>query len=324
MKVVVTAPGLVGDAPDFMQRNGVSVVFTGPPATPDDLTAIVSREQPDAIISRTWRLSAETMDAAPNLRLICKHGVGVDNIDVAAATQRKIPVANTPGTNTLSVAELALTLILSVLRAIPRVDSQLRRAEWGKASYRGFELTHRHLGIVGLGAIGRELVRLTGPFGLCVTAFDPPLPDAAFETAGVRRAATLDDLLAEADIISLHCPLTADNRGLIGRDQLARCKPTAILINTARGPLVDTEALVEALREGRLAGAGLDSFAEEPLPPGHPFADLDNVVLTPHVGGATAEGLERVAMTAARTVVYFLQDGRIDPKCIVNPAALTS
>lgn len=231
------------------------------------------------------------------LRVVVKYGSGTDNIDVEAARRLGIRLASTPGANARSVAELAIALLLAVARHVALHDRRVRAGSWSRAA--GTELAGKRLGVVGYGAVGREAARIARALGLEVVAFDPFV-----EKADVPLT-TLDELLAVADAVSLHVPLDETTRGLIDADAIARMRPGALLVNTARGEIVDEDALAEALRTGRLGGAGLDCFASEP-PHGSPLLELDNVVLSPHAGAATVEAVRRTALAAVELLLREL------------------
>jgi D-3-phosphoglycerate dehydrogenase len=252
------------------------------------------------------------VDACPNLRLISVWGSGMDHVDLAACARRGIAVANTPGVNAHAVAEHTMALMLAVMRRIPRLDAQVRAGEWPRGM--SAQLEGKTLGLVGLGAIGSRVAQLAPAFGMSVlitTAGD----DRGRSVALGARPASLDDLLRESDVISLHLRLTDDTRGVIGRARFALMKPAAYLVNTARGALVDRDALIDALRNDRIAGAALDVFHEEPLPAGDPLRSLPNVVLTPHNAGVTpeviAEGLRRAVENVERWIAATSVEGAL-------------
>jgi D-3-phosphoglycerate dehydrogenase len=248
----------------------------------------------DAIITGTDELTAEVINAADRLKTIAKHGVGVDNIDLEAAHARGIIVTATPGAIQDSVADLTLALLLALARHI--VPAHLAVAAGGWQGFPGIELRDKTLGIVGLGRIGKEVCKRAQAFGMRVIAYDPR-PDEAFAAAHHVTFLPLLDLLARSDIVSLHAGISGHAGPLLGHAELIEMKPGALLINTARGHLVDEKALEQALRKGRLGGAGLDVFATEP-PVDSPLLNLPNVVLTPHMASMTVEGLRRIgAMT---------------------------
>jgi len=281
-------------------------------------TEVSAPERVVALVSRNAPVTAEVMARFPALRVIAKHGVGLDAIDVPAATSRGLPVVYTPGANALSVAEHALALILAVAKRLLPADRAVRADDFAY-KFRGefLELSGLTLGIVGLGRIGRDLARMAGlGLGMRVVAHSPSVPDELFRESGVQRIDLLE-LLARSDVVSLHAPARPGESPLMGASQLAAMKPGAILVNTARGSVVDEVALVEALTSGHLGGAGLDVFAEEPPRPDHPLFRLDNVVLSPHVGGSTDASLERMARGVAEQVVDVLNGRR--PAHLANP-----
>lgn len=225
----------------------------------------------------------------PRLRVLSLWGTGTDHVDLAAAAARGVTVTNTPGVSAVAMAEHCLALMLAVARDIPRIDAKTRRGAWP----RGFvvQLHGKTLGVVGLGAIGLQTARIARGIGMNVIAWTKNPEGKPFEALGVERVG-LDDLYRRSDVVSLHVRLTPETTGLVGRREFGLMKETAILINTARGPVVDEAALIEALTGRAIAGAGLDVFDREPLPEDHPLAGLPNVVMTPHSGGVTAEALE--------------------------------
>lgn len=260
----------------------------------------------DAAIVGSRPISATTMQAATALRVIAMHGVGLDHIDRDAARARGIVLANAPGSNSASVADLAFGLLLAVARQIPAQAAAVREGGWTSAL--GTELHRKTIGLVGFGKIGQGVASRARGFDMPVLVFDPYAPKSAFSEFDAEHV-TLEDLFARADIVSLHAPATAETQHLVNRDRLASMKPTAILINTARGDLVDEIALAEALRSGVIAGAGLDTFEQEP-PTGNALLGLSNVVATPHVGAHTREAVARASVMAARNVVDVLE-GRV-------------
>lgn len=235
--------------------------------------------------------------ATETLRAVVRFGTGVDNVDLEAAKRHDVIVANTPGANALSVAELTLALMFSVARRITVHDRAVREGVWRRVA--GFELTGRRLGIVGLGAVGREVARRAECLGMDVVAFD------VFASSPEVRLVGFEELVATSDVVSIHCPLTDDTAGLFGESTLRAMKPGSVLINTARGGIVDEPALAAVLRDGHLGGAALDSFAREPLGDSE-LVGLDNVVLTPHCGGTTREAVERTGVVAVQEVVRAL------------------
>jgi phosphoglycerate dehydrogenase-like enzyme len=262
------------------------------------------------------RFPESVLQAAPQLRMICISGTGVEDVDVAAATARGIAVANVVGAANRAVAELCLALMLAVARAVPWQDQAVRRGEW--TGRQGIELGGKVLGIVGLSAIARELCPMAQALGMHVISWSRDNDPARAAAVG-STAVPLDELLQRADVISLHARLTDATRHMIGAERLALMKDGAILINTGRGGLIDEPALLAALQSGKLAGAGLDVFAAEPLPAGHPLLAMDNVVMTPVSAWNTVDASARMIRQSIDNVVAFLSG---TPVNVVNPQAL--
>ncbi|HLZ29391.1 MAG TPA: NAD(P)-dependent oxidoreductase [Chloroflexota bacterium] len=259
-------------------------------------------------------LDDEAFAAAPRLKLVSILGTGTDNVDLLAARGRGITVTNTPGVGAPSVAELTFGLILAVTRAIPLSDGRLRAGTWQHVE--GPELEGKTLGLLGLGAIGERVARLGRGFGMRVIAWSFAHDTARADRLGVELVER-DDVFRRADVLSVHLRNTPEVRGLVGARELALMQPSAYVVNTARGALVDDAALADALRAGRLAGAGLDVYVEEPLPPErNPFRDLPNVVLTPHLGAVTREANARSRAMPVDNIIAFFE-GR--PEHVVNP-----
>ena len=244
------------------------------------------------IVRGATRVTRKLIESAPRLRWVARAGAGLDNIDVAAAKERGVAVLNVPGANAVAVAELVFGLLLGLLRHIPQGDASVRRGEWDKSKFMGRELRGKTLGIVGLGKIGRAVAQRARAFEMTCVGHDPLVSEADARAMGVEPAA-LDDLLPRAEILTLHVPLSAETRGLIGAERLARLPRGAFLVNAARGGVVDEAALLAALESGALAGVALDVFSNEP-PKGSPLVGHPRVVATPHVGAATVEAQEAV------------------------------
>ena len=300
--VLVTAADLAPDALDMLTQ--FDVVFAGRQPTEDDIVTLCARHKPAAIIVRYGKINARIMDAAENLQVISKHGSGIDVIDQAAAAERGIAVRAAVGANAAAVAEHAWALILACAKSVPHLDIRMRAGHWDKSTHKSVELDGRTLGVVGLGAIGRRAAAVGVAFGMTVLAFDPYAQEAP---QGVKLA-SLDEIYAASDIVSLHCPLSAENRGMINRDTLSRFKRGAILVNTARGGLIDEAALAEALASGQLRSAGLDSFDVEPMTTPHPFQRIPNVILSPHIGGVSDAAYVNMGKGAAANVIAVLDE----------------
>lgn len=264
----------------------------------------------EGVIVRIARLTAERLALAPRLRVIGKHGVGVDNIDLAACRARGITVVSTPGANDESVAEFTIMMLLMLARQVEQAIAAVRSGRFAAArgALRGWELQGRTLGVVGLGRIGARVAEIAHRcFGMRVLAYDPYVTAERAAAVGAELCVDLQAMLPHCDFLTIHVPLTPATRGLIGRDALARLKPGAYLVNCARGGIVDEVALVEALRSGHLAGAAVDVFADEPPPPDHPLLHLPTVIPTPHIAGQTEDSLRRMALLVADEVLRVLR-----------------
>lgn len=303
--VLVTGSDLAPQALRLL--DGFEVCFAGKACTEEAVTALAREKDPVAIIVRYGKVGAAVMDAAPSLRVISKHGSGIDVIDQQAAAARGIAVKAAVGANAAAVAEHAWALILACAKAVPHLNDRMRAGHWDKAAHKTIELHGRTLGIVGLGEIGRRTAVTGLALGMRVIAFDPyarTVPD------GVETLSELPRLYREADVVSLHCPLTETNRGMLNRDTLALFKDGAILVNTARGGLIDEPALADALLSGKLYAAGLDSFAVEPMPVPHAFQEIPNLILSPHIGGVSDAAYVNMGVGAAKNVLAVLQGER--------------
>jgi len=267
------------------------------PGSEDGLIARIEDAELVLNIRSSSKFTARVFEACPRLRLLSLWGTGTDHIDLPAAARHGVKVANTPGVSAVSIAEHTLALLLAVARRIPQVDRATRAGEWARGQ--SVELRGKTCGIIGLGAIGREFARLAAGIGMRVAAWTMhPRPGDAI--------VPIEEIYRTADAISLHLRLSPETAGFVGRAQFALMKPGAILINTARGGIVDEAALIEALSTGRIGGAGLDVFATEPLPAGHALTKLDNVVLTPHCAGITPEAMEAGLRMAVENIWAFL------------------
>jgi D-3-phosphoglycerate dehydrogenase len=275
----------------------------------------------DGMIVRSGtRLTAELLESPGRLRAIVRAGVGVDNIDVAAATRKGIVVMNTPGGNTVSTAEQTITLLMGLARHLPAADASVRQGKWERSKFVGAQLAGKTLGIIGLGRVGREVARRVIGLDMRVVGFDPFLaPDKAAQL-GIESVADLDQLLPRCDFLTVHTPLTVETQNLLGARELALMKRGSYVLNCARGGIINEEALADALRSGQIAGAALDVFVQEPPPPDHPLVTLPNVVLTPHLGASTVEAQVSVAREAAQLLTDYLLRGVV--QFAVNMAAV--
>lgn len=308
MPKILVADKMSSAGPEILKEAGLEAdVKTG--LSEDELVDTIG-EYEGLMVRSATKVSRRVIEAAEKLRVIGRAGVGVDNIDTGAATERGIVVMNTPLGNIVSAAEQAVALMFSLARSTPAADASMKQGRWEKKAFTGVELAGKTLGIVGLGKIGAIVARVGKALSMRVLAFDPYLnPDRAADLD--CEQVDLDALLREADFVTLHVPLNDSTRGLIGTDELRKMKPTARLVNCARGGVVDEDALSEALAGGEIAGAALDVYAREPLAEESPLRKAPNIVLTPHLGASTAEAQEKVAADLAKQFVDYFVRGEI-------------
>ena len=320
-KILISGPIIADEAMQLLEARNIEAIMIPPYTESNVIADLAKKEQIDAILVRMGDINETVIRASDKLRVIAKHGVGVNNIDVLAATKHNIPVMITRAANARSVSEHTLTMIFALMKSLPRLDAGLREGKWEKTTFKGIEVSEKILGIIGFGSIGRDLATLVEPLNMRILIFDPLLAEDDIP-AGVVRMDDLDMLLREADVVSLHCPLTELTRDMIGIDQFKMMKPSAFLINAARGELIDEAALVKALRDGVIAGAGLDSFAKEPPETDNPLWALPNVLVTPHVAAVTTEAFRRMGMQAAKNILSILDNENVDRSCILNAEVL--
>ena len=298
--LIVTGADL---APQALQLlSGFEVVYAGKTPTEADMVALGQKHDPVAIIVRYGAVGAKVMDAAPSLRVISKHGSGTDTIDKAAAQARGIEVRAAVGANAAAVAEQALALLLACSKSVIDLNTRMHAGHWDKATHKSIELHGRTIGLVGLGAIGQRFARMCDAMGMKVLGFDP----FAQQLPNCINSVDLDTLWRESDAISLHCPLTPENRNLLNATTLAQCKKGVIVVNTARGGLIDEAALLTALQSRHVFAAGLDSFAVEPMTAPHPLHNAPHIILSPHIGGVTSDAYINMGVGAARNVLDVL------------------
>lgn len=304
---------ILREVPEF---DVVETVGKGPEA----LRAAIAGAAALVVRSET-KVTADLLKAAPNLRVIARAGVGTDNIDLEDATRRGIPVLTAPGGNSTSAAEHTFALLLSLLRRIPWAARALEEGKWDRKPFEGTELRGKTLGVLGLGRIGTQVARIGQGFGMTVIGFDAYVPAAHAQAMGVELL-SLKEVLCSADILTLHLTLTDETRGLLDAERLSLCRKGAVLVNTARGALVDEKALAAALNSGHLGGAALDVFEPEPLPMDSPLRKAPNCLLTPHLGASTREAQQRVAVEIAEAVRDALVKG--DLRAAVNLRGLAA
>ncbi|HEY0710163.1 MAG TPA: hydroxyacid dehydrogenase [Polyangia bacterium] len=304
---VLVADDMSKAAVEILSKAGLSVdVKTGLP--PAELAGIIGQYHGLAVRSAT-KVTAEILNAAKNLKIVGRAGVGVDNIDVKAATEKKIQVINTPQGNAIAAGELAVAYIFALARKLPQSTASMKKGEWEKKKFMGVEITGKTLGVVGFGNIGRTVAERGVGLKMRVLAFDPGLAPGASPPAGIEFA-SFEQLVTQSDFISLHIPLLPSTKNLFGTETLGKMKKGAYLINCARGGVVDENALYESLKSGHLGGAALDVFEKEPCGP-LPLFELDNVLASPHIGASTKEAQEKVAVELAEVFVDFLKTGRV-------------
>lgn len=299
--ILVTAADIAPQAVALLE--GFDIVYAG--KTPDEATLVelCERHQPVAIIVRYGRITPKIIHASKKLRVISKHGSGIDTIDSDTAKSLGIPVRAATAVNADAVAEHTWALLLACAKSVTQLNTRMHEGHWDKSIHKSLELKGRTLGLVGLGAIGQRVAAVGSAMGLKLIGHDPYAKAAP---PGVTMV-DLPALLRQSDIVSLHCPLTADNRRMINRESLAQMKDGAILVNTARGGLVDEAAVRDALVSGKLRAAGLDSFDSEPPPADHLLRNAPNLVMSPHIGGVTSDAYMNMGIAAAKNIIDSLQ-----------------
>jgi len=322
-RLLVTHHKIAASAVRLLNEHDVDVFFSPPYDPPEMVSQRAAELQVDAIMVRQGDINDLVIGASPKLKVIAKHGVGVDNIDLAAAGRRGIPVLRALGSNNLAVAEYTIAMTLALIKQLAPMDAAVKGGGWPKPTFTGRDIAGSRIGLIGFGAIGRETARLATALGMIVTVYDPYAPAVAAQE-GYAVAASVDELLPAVDILSLHCPLTNETRNLIDAAALARMRPNALIINTARGGVIDEEALAEALRDNRIAGAALDSFGTEPPAADHPLWTAPNLIVSPHVAGTTPGASESMGDIAARHIISVLDGNPPDEKSLATADALAS
>ena len=269
----------------------------------NDVVALVVRSE--------TKVTKKVIEGAPQLRVVGRAGVGVDNVDVPAATQHGVVVMNTPGGNTISTAELSFAMLLSLARKLPQANASMIAGKWDRKQFQGVELWGKTLGVLGLGRIGSEVARRALAFGMNVLGYDPFLTEARARALGIELATDLDAVYRDADFITVHMPVTEQTRGMLNSSAFARMKPKVCLVNCARGEIIVEKDLLAALDSGKVAAAGLDVYATEPLPLDHPFRTHPSVTLTPHLGASTQEAQEKCGIEVAEVIIAYLLTGEV-------------
>ncbi len=323
MKKVFVTEAIHPEAMAILEKSVQVIRARG--ASPEAFLEALS--EAEGVILRKSRITAQQMKHAPRLRIIARHGVGFDTVDIKEATRRGIIVTNTPGANTESVAEVAIGFMISCLRRFNRAQGILRSHSQGSLSLAeivadqnltGMDLEGKVLGIIGTGRIGSAVARkCRAAFDMKVLGYDPYVEADKMAVWGVQKVESFKELFPAIDILTIHCPLTEETRGMVGREELRMMKPGAYVINTARGGILDEAALYEALRSGHIAGAALDVWEKEPPDFSHPLLGLENVMATPHIAGTAEESLRRMAITAVEELLTALRGER--PRFVANP-----
>jgi D-3-phosphoglycerate dehydrogenase len=320
--VLVTGFTIAEEAQQLLGDAGFELVFMGADiGEPFLLKAFASRTVPAVLLRGAAPFTPKVFNAAKDLKIISKRGAGIDSVDLESATAHGIAVMITNGTNAFAVAEHALALMLAVARELPQFERRMRAGQWRDPTYVARDFSQRTVGIVGYGEIGKRVAALAQACGAKVvvhsrTRGTPP--------PGMEWEEDLDRLVARVDVLSLHCPLTEKTRGMIGRQRIAAMKPGAVIINTARGKLIDETAMIEALKSGKLAAAGLDVFDREPPDPANPLFQLPNALCTPHVASTTTHAEAQMGVIAAQNILSWLRGEVYDPRNFMNPQVFKS
>lgn len=304
MKVLV-CDQISDDGLNLLKENNFTVdVKIG--LQPDELKNVI-KDYEVVIVRSATKLTKDIIDSAEKLKLIVRGGVGLDNIDAEAAKSKNITVLNTPEASTITVAEHTMALLLALTKNIAIADKSVKEGKWEKKKFKGIELYNKTLGLIGVGRIGSTVAKIAkNGFQMKVLGYDPYVKKDILKENGIEPVNSIDELLEKSDIVSLHLPLTPETKNLINRERINKMKDGAIIVNCARGGIIDETALAEALKSGKLWGAALDVFENEP-PKNSPLLNLENVVLTPHIGAATKEAQKRVGIESAKTIINFFK-----------------
>lgn len=319
--ILVTGPYLADEARQLAEEAGYAVCHTPPYPATDVLVEHIEHHDPIGVVSRMGQFGAEAIAAGRSLKVISKHGAGVDNIDVNTATRHGIQVIRAAGGNAVSVAEHAVALMFATVKQLLPLDAGMRKGRWEKAGFLGRELAGMRLGLIGAGAIASSVVKLVQGIGLDISVYDPYAPAEAISALGARHVEDIETLLSQSDILSLHCPLTEANAHLLNAETLALMPAGSYIINTSRGGLIDEKALLAALESGHIAGAGLDTFEQEPPSGINPLSQSSRVILTPHIAGVTQEAGTRVGVLAVSGIVDFLAGKPLPQARLANDIA---
>lgn len=310
MKVLVCDPISPKGITLLQQRPEFQVTVLQKRLSEAELLPLVSDVVAMVVRSET-KVTKKIIEAAPKLRVVGRAGVGVDNIDVEAATQHGVVVMNTPGGNTITTAELTFAMLLNLARKVPQAHASMTAGKWDRKLFQGVELADKTLGVLGMGRIGGEVAKRAVAFGMRVLAYDPFLTEARAKALGVELVSELDGLYRDADFITVHMPVTEQTRGMLNAEAFAKMKPKVRIVNCARGEIIVENDLLAALESGKVAAAALDVYSTEPLPENHPFRKNPNVTLTPHLGASTGEAQEKCGIEVAEVIAGYLLTGEV-------------
>jgi len=310
MKVLVCDPVSPKGIALLRQRTEFNVVVLDKRPSEAELISLVTDVTAMVVRSET-KVTRKVIEAAKQLKVVGRAGVGIDNVDVEAATQHGIVVMNTPGGNTVSTAELSFAMLMALARKVPQAYASMSTGQWDRKQFQGAEVAGKTLGILGMGRIGGEVAKRARAFEMRVLAYDPYLSEARAQALGVELVQEVDEVYRAADFITVHMPVTAETRQMLNAEAFAKMKPGVRLVNCARGEIVNEADLQAALESGKVAGAALDVFSVEPLPADHPFRKLPNVILTPHLGASTKEAQEKCGIEVAEVIAAYLLTGEV-------------
>jgi len=316
-RIFITGSGISEKAQQLLKDENCIYEVGDPKDTPEDIARKLRRFNADGIIVRQGKITRMVQESASNLKVICKHGVGTDNIDIDAASKKGIPVFFTPMANYESVAEHTLALILALIRRIPNQDASIRSGKFEKSKFDGLELLGKSLGIVGFGRIGRRVAELVAPFKMKVIVYHPSNTKEILQPY-IKKVQHPEDLYVQADIISLHCALTPDTENMINEPSIRQMKPGVMIINTARGGIINEIDLYYALREKRVSGAALDVFEDEPPRPDNPLFQLNNTIYTSHIAGISDNSFINMGVQSVNNVLSVLKGKQVDIDFVIN------
>jgi D-3-phosphoglycerate dehydrogenase len=310
VKIIICDPISTKGIALLQQRPEFNVVILPKRLSEDELLPVVADATALVVRSET-KVTRKVIEAAKQLQVVGRAGVGVDNVDIESATQRGVVVMNTPGGNTVTTAELSFAMLLSLARKVPQAHATMVAGKWDRKLFQGVELQGKTIGVLGMGRIGTEVAKRATAFGMRVVAYDPYLTEDRAKAIGAEFAAEADDVYRVADFITVHMPVTPETKEMLNAAAFAKMKPGVKIVNCARGEIVSEADLIAALESNKVAGAALDVFAVEPLPPDHPYRKQTNVILTPHLGASTEEAQEKCGIEVAEVIAGYLLTGEV-------------